>query len=387
METPTVSGHTGNLYKDRGASPVSRSPVAQKRVILLCVAALGLGLLAARWIDRLRYEEFTGHLQARAFNLSSGRPARLARVLVHPGDVVTKGQPLVLLEDDNVPSRLAAKQREISTLEIEWARSKAELEVELERQNRDISNDIFEARIMRAKVIREELIAPLPNPFSAEAAEKEAARISIVLPELPDFLTEDPVGVQTAGAQELPSESSRAVKPARPELELCDDRIRELERMHRELPAKINKAMGVDLAESRLNNARAELAAIETEQRQLTLTAEVAGLVGIFHKQVGDRVESDEPIVQLLDDEQPFLLVHIPSPRIADFAPGTVLELTFPGGLRGKGRVVEIPPQTTGISEDGSSGAPTMICVHVDPVGALWPNVSFGSQVGVRRKR
>ena len=110
-------------------------------------------------------------------------------------------------------------------------------------------------------------------------------------------------------------------------------------------------------------------------------------MVGVFHKEVGDHVAAFEPIVQLLDEEQPYLVVQIPSSRISDFSPGTLVDLKFPGRKAGKGRVVEIPPQTSAIPEEGATGPETKIAVHVDPVGTLWPNLPFGSIVNVRRPR
>jgi multidrug resistance efflux pump len=109
-------------------------------------------------------------------------------------------------------------------------------------------------------------------------------------------------------------------------------------------------------------------------------------MVGVYQKQPGDRVTAWEPIVQVLDEEQPYLLLQIPSPRIADFAPGTEVELRFPGGRKGKGRVEDIPPQASPLSGEGST-TETTITAHVDPVGALWPEIPFGSVVEVRRRR
>jgi multidrug resistance efflux pump len=145
--------------------------------------------------------------------------------------------------------------------------------------------------------------------------------------------------------------------------------------------------MGVDLAQSRLVHARAELARLEAQRKELTLVAETSGMVGVFNKEVGDHVSAHEPIVQLLDEEQPYLVLQFPSPRISDFAPGTLVDLYFPGGKLGKGRIEEIPPQTSPIPVPGGTGADSVITAHVEPVGQLWPNLPFGSEVEVRRKR
>jgi multidrug resistance efflux pump len=168
--------------------------------------------------------------------------------------------------------------------------------------------------------------------------------------------------------------------------ELCAQHIEELEKINRELPEKVSRSMGVDLAVARLSHARAELARLESQQRELTLVAETSGLVGVFNKDVGDHISAHEPIVQLLDEEQPYLLVQFPSLRIADFAPGTLVDLRFPGGKKGQGRVDEIPPQTSPIPVRGGTGSDVVITAHIEPVGPLWPNLPFGSEVEVRRR-
>src|SRR5262249_34873912 len=104
-------------------------------------------------------------------------------------------------------------------------------------------------------------------------------------------------------------------------------------------------------------------------------------------KKAGAHVSPQERIEQLPDEEQPSLLLQIPSPRISDFSPGTVVELRFPGGKKGKGRVEEIPPQTSPIPSESSGSNGTVITAHVDPVGPLWPNLPFGSVVEARRRR
>jgi multidrug resistance efflux pump len=145
--------------------------------------------------------------------------------------------------------------------------------------------------------------------------------------------------------------------------------------------------MRIDTEQARLQFARQELALLEREQSKLTVRALGNGRLGLFLKQVGERVTAQEPLVQLFDEERPFLLVQIPSERIADFTPGTELELVFPGHRIGWGRVGEIPPQTS--QATGANGAlgTTLVDVHVMPLGGLWPELPFGSQVVVRRPR
>jgi multidrug resistance efflux pump len=335
------------------------------QIILFSILALAAGIAATVGFEHLRYERFPGFLQARMRNVVAARDAQIAEILVTPGSLVTAGQPLVRLHDAAFDQRLEAKKREIEALEIELAQNQAKLEVELDWRRKNILERIFEARLKRIEALRREIDSPVAVGFGRENGWNA------------------PPALLDAG-------QPGALKPetARPtEAELCTQHIEELEQISRELPAKISRSMGVDLSRARLAHAQAELTRLESQQRELMLVAEVSGLVGVFQKAVGDRVAAHEPIVQLLDEEQPFLVVQIPSPRISDFAPGTVVELQFPGGRTGKGRVEEIPPQTSPVSLDGGRIGETVITAHVDPVGALWPSLPFGSVVEVRRLR
>jgi hypothetical protein len=231
------------------------------------------------------------------------------------------------------------------------------------------------------QALRHEIDAPLAVDFGRENGWTVPSALSTA---------GQPATTVTDRPKASSSQGNGASSPAAgplSEAELCTQHIDELERINRELPAKISRSMGVDVARARLAHAQAELTRLESQKGELTLVAEASGLVGVFQKAVGDRVLAHEPIVQLLDEEQPFLVVQIPSPRISDFAPGTVVELQFPGGRSGKGRVEEIPPQTSPVSLDSGRIGETVITAHVDPVGVLWPSLPFGSVVEVRRLR
>jgi multidrug resistance efflux pump len=359
----------------------SAPPPSRLRIALFSILALAAGTAATIGFEHLRYERFPGFLQARMRNVAAARDAQVAEILVTPGSLVTAGQPLVRLQDAAFDQRLEAKKREIESLDIELAQSQARLEVELEWRRKNILERIFEARLKSVQALRHVIEGPLAvdfgreNGWSAPSALSTAGLPATAVTDRPKASSSQGNGASTLTAGPLS------------EAELCLQHIEELERMSRDLPAKISRSMGVDLARARLAHAQAELTRLESQKGELTLVAEASGLVGVFQKAVGDRVLAHEPIVQLLDEEQPFLVVQIPSPRISDFSPGTVVELQFPGGRTGKGRVEEIPPQTSPVSLDSGRIGETVITAHVDPVGVLWPNLPFGSVVEVRRLR
>lgn len=353
-----------------------RLPTSRRRVILLSVLSLTAGLAATMWYEQARYERFTGFLQARLRTVAAARDAQVAEVLVTPGTVVMAGQPLVRLKDIAFEQRLEAKQREIESLEIELSRTQALLEVELEWRRKEILKEIFDAKMKSTQTSSRKGLVPTGN-----SANKRGGWGSAVG-------SDDRSSIQQVGGDQPGVNGAGEPSPLPlTDAELCAQHIEELERLNRELPDKISRSMGVDLAKARLAHARAELARLESQQRELTLVAEASGLVGVFNKEVGDHVAAHEPIVQLLDEEQPYLVLQFPSSRISDFAPGTLVNLHFPGGKKGQGRVEEIPPQTSPIPTPGATGSDTVITAHIEPVGPLWPNLPFGSEVEVRRKR
>ena len=345
---------------------------AGNRAILLTALALAAGIAATFWFERLRYERFPGYLQAHSRSVSAPRDARISEILVKPGTVVSAGQPLVRLQNSGLDQRLEAKQREIESLELELAQSQARLEVELEWRRKNILERIFDAKLKCAQALRHEIESPLEfNASRIGTWDAPAAVLSV---------RKHPLIERTLGETD-PTQTTDS------EIRICLNHIQELERMNQDLPEKVSRSMGVDLVQSRLAHAQAELARLEAQKRELTLVAELSGTVGVFRKNAGEHLSASEPIVQLLDEEQPYLLLQVPSRRISDFPPGTIVELRFPGGQKGKGRISEIPPQTSPVSGENGMIVETVITVHVEPVGTLWPSLPFGSAVEVRHKR
>lgn len=365
-------------------------PAPRSRIILFSLLALAAGVGMSVWLGKLRFERFPGYLQARLQTLSAGREARIAEILVAPGTVVAPGQPIVVLADKELEQKLQLSRQEIQSLEIELSRTKAALEVELDIQRRDILDRIFATKCRSAQLMRQQFIGSPENSLSSRIATrfKSEAQPPVTFVTRSSQLFEDVSrGDQAHGSRSASVNRNVPARALSVEMELCIDHVAQLEKMSQELPQKIARSMGADLAQARLDHAKAALTVLEKQQKELTLVAESAGMIGVYHKQVGDHVTAHEPIVQLLDEEQPFLMVQVPSPRISDFAPGTVVELRFPGGEKGKGRVETIPPQTSDVPDETGVKSETKITAHIDPVGKLWPNIPFGSVVEVRRKR
>ena len=366
------------------STPESRPTGMRRRVMLFSLVSLATGIGLAYWVEQARYEKFTGYLQARSRTVAAACEAEVAEILVSPGSVIMAGEPIVRLKDRSLIQRLEVKRRDVESLEIKLSQSQAKLEVELELRRIDLLDRLSEAKLKAAQASRKpgNSIAGLPSSLRG-GWERSAQPVSDRRTKLASTNRDS---IKQAGATIASAEEPTSASPVS-EYELCVQRIQELERANRELPGKIGRMMGVDLDQANLDHAKADLAKLESQQQELTLVAETSGTVGVFQKSVGEHVAPYEAIVQLLDEETPYLMVQIPSARVADFEPGTKVELKFPGKVRCKGRVTEIPPQTTSIPNDSSEAGGTKISVHVEPSGALWPSLPFGSTVEVKRAR
>src|SRR5438067_1560123 len=123
----------------------TRFPGSRRRVVLLSVLSLAAGIAITCWFEHVRYERFSGFLQARYRTVFSVREAQVSEVLVSPGTLVMAGQPVVRLKDTAFEQRLEGKRREVESLEIELSQTRAKLEVELDLKRHDILDRIFEA--------------------------------------------------------------------------------------------------------------------------------------------------------------------------------------------------------------------------------------------------
>jgi biotin carboxyl carrier protein len=170
------------------------------------------------------------------------------------------------------------------------------------------------------------------------------------------------------------------------QLKLCEQRLTELDALKTQLPGEIERAAGVDVVTARLTQAVEELSQLEAEAETIELTATAWGTVGMFQKQIGDRVQKGDVLVELLDEDRCHLELHVPSRHVVDFAAGTEVVLLFPGGETRWGKVHSVPPQTirSPRKTTGKNGLDALVTIRVDPIEKLWPSLPIGSAIEVK---
>ena len=362
------------------------------RLLPLAAIALFAGLGAATWIAHAGEVSMTGFLRAEQFVVYAPRAGRVERVAAKTGDSVKPQQMLLVLADGALDREIAAKSREVTSLEasLEQCRAKADVQITLELKSLD--QVLHRTRLDSAEFLREHYSATFQHiawrNFAKEAATGRMLAIAPSAMSDPDrvfgalvndpIVTPEEVRVRAVMRQEDARNASEVKKA---EADLCDQHIQEIQKLRKNLPEQIRKAAGVDVAEAKLAQATDQLSSLHQQKGAMTVTAPGHGLVGSYAKQAGDPVSAGEALVMVLDRERPFVEVEVPSRDVKRLQVGQMIYLEFAGEER-TGRVETISPQ----AHRRDQSAESWIAVRIRPAGRLWPEVPIGSSVSVRLK-
>ena len=360
------------------------TPTQRSRIVLLFGLALTAGIGLA-WVFELSGQRsYPGSLEARTTVVTSNRPARVQDVSVKAGQSVVPGDPLFRLIDTPLEDRLIGKRREIAELEAEITRIKASVEVDLAWRRRELQSEIFETQLKEAALSQEKLnkqveqlawkdhLTNIDSNIGPMLAEVDHPFRSISL----DLHQPDDRRLQAMLREDAAAASAETLAT---QVALCEQRLRKLESLENELEIKIRASSGVDVAEARLNGAKQELAALNGQFKELTMTSPTYGTVGDVKLQPGDRVPNGGTLIEILDETQPRVVAQIPSGTASKMRQGAKVTLIFPTNQQRIGIVASIPLQTTTIA--GSSES--FVAVKIEPAGKLWPKSAIGSGVKV----
>jgi biotin carboxyl carrier protein len=366
---------------------VPPAPTLRTAVILLTAVAASFGLTG--WIDATHSTSFTGYLRAQTTSVLATQDAVLQKQLAETGSVVEESQPIAMLQNGRLPERLVVQQREVARLRTELAQREAQAAVELAWRSKEIDDDILQTRLKSAGLLRDHFAQQVREMAWQDFIKQHDA--------LADASSGDEVVKSLIYSSRVPDETriramlqhddaQNAAEAHTVQLKLCEQRLTELDALKTQLPGEIERAAGVDVVTARLTQAVEELSQLEAEAETIELTATAWGTVGMFQKQIGDRVQKGDVLVELLDEDRRHLEVHVPSRHVVDFAAGMEVMLLFPGGERRWGKVHSVPPQTIRSPRKtiGKNGLDALVTIRVDPIEKLWPSLPIGSAIEVK---
>jgi multidrug resistance efflux pump len=363
-------------------------PAPLGRALLMAALALLAGWGSMVWLDNQGTTVFTGIVHAPLQSVTSPVDGRVVEFTAEAHDLVHKGGPIAILEDRHFVGRVNEQRSEVARLQDELAQAEARAEVDLAWRLKDLQAEIHQTKLKAADLLRQRLMRDVENlawgelrngsewPVLLASAEEIFSTIND--PRLPS----DELRIRAALREEAARNASEVLTA---QIELCDQRLSELRELSLQLPNKVRQAAGISRALTKLAAVQQQLGHLESQPALVTAAAAAYGVVGVFRKQIGSPVAQGETIVDLLDLDNPFLVVHVRSRELDQFSVGKEVSVEFPGRIKRTGVVHSIPPQT----EDGRSTATavegeTHVRVRIDRTGKLWPEVPVGSTVDVK---
>lgn len=369
---------TASSLADSGTTDYPASPW---RVVLFGVVALVAGVAFVQIATGRPGVSFRGQVTARMIPLTAAHDGVLVHRLADEGDAIRIGDPIFAISNSALMKKRQRLEQQIAQLEVDLERTLAQAELDLEWRIKDVDAEIFTARLQSADLLEEKyryemekvaLTDVLTSNSMALWTPKNSVFDSIVMQD-----AENQHGRLSAVLHAEAASNSAEVCSA--QVEMCEEQVKSLEALRNSLPERVRRSAGVDAVERQLEQARNELALLSEQEPQTTITSPVIGQVGVFLRQPGEFVRMGDRIVEIFDDVKRFVVVDVPSHEAARFTVGSQCPLTFPGNAQRTGRVTRVAPQAIA----SASGGETVVRLHLEPAGLLWPHVPIESQVTV----
>ena len=354
------------------------------RTLAICFGALLAGAGVAVWIERHGEVRFDAYLEAHTTPVTAEHPGRVATLAKHEGERISIGDPLLSLTDSQLIQEISAQKDEVARAEIHVSQCLAEADLDLQSRTNEIDQRIVDYQLRSASYLKEKFDFELQKSMLTDVLEgNQTASLKDA-----DFLFKAlvvegglPQVERMTTALKLETVNN-ATDVSAAQIEICEQQLKRLEDGKLTLPATVRCKAGVCAAESSLARSKALLERVEGRRTDLTVASTAVGKVGVYRVQVGDHVQPGQTIVELLDDARRFLRVEVPSSKISALAVAQGINVTFPGGAKRTGRIESISPQA--IPTDANShGAESLINIHVEQTGELWPDLPVGTRVDV----
>jgi multidrug resistance efflux pump len=170
------------------------------------------------------------------------------------------------------------------------------------------------------------------------------------------------------------------------QVELCQSREDSLKDSMKKLPSEINLAFGIELLKAKIDQSKVEKTELQKIADEREIKSSVHGRVGSLTIKYGARVQKDERVGEIIDEQCRFMLTPVPSSEVPYLREGEIVGLVFPGNKKSQGVVRKIPMRVMSLAEGQEYVNETdpLVEVRIDPTNdSIWPSVPIGSAVKV----
>ncbi|MFV0446164.1 MAG: HlyD family secretion protein [Planctomycetaceae bacterium] len=359
------------------------APAPPFRLLVLATLALGLGVGAARFLETRGDRPVAAYVQVRTTFVTADRTCRVLQLQQAAGDRITIGDPLVAYADADLEQQLVSIQQHIETFQKELCQAEARSRLELAHCQQSLDDRICQVQLQmtdyrqsrtESEMKRSVLAELLASKQSALWGNGDSLHIKSILF---DQIWPNSERLQTSLQLETYTNQSELLAA---NIQICETRLESLRSMRSGIGEQVRESCGVPLTALKLEQAQQQLKRLEERQTQLSVVSPAVGQVGVYRSRPGDVLQPGDPIVELLDDSQRYLVAEVPSTRITEFKVGRTVSLIFPGNELRQGRVSRVAPQAGPRSADDPLSDP-LVQVDIEPAGRLWPTVPIGTRI------
>ncbi len=357
-------------------------------LIVVAIAAIS-GLYVTSILKKETATKYVGYLAAETSVVVADRQGKIKELHVTQGDEVEPQKLVATLIDLEQSQQVKAIQAALKQNIAKIEQAEAAIDIELTWRTRAIETDLHRTQLESAGFLKKQLDLKMEvlalNKLSSQKPSNNVIAQSAFIP----ISQSKPKTEQQQLESFLKLEANRnATEVVETQLAICEERIERLNDIAKTLPEKVKRIHQLQTLKNEQQQLKKQLAVTEEKQATIKLHTSTYGTIGIVHRNVGDKVQAGEPIAMLLDQQQRYLVVHVPSTEIDKFTSAKTAEakvlLTFAGGITRSGLIHSIPPQAEKMQDGTATPSVQVVKVRVIPYGKPWLSVPIGSQVDVR---
>jgi HlyD family secretion protein len=370
--------------------------------ILAAIVVLGAAFAIWNFSGQPGAIVISGVIEADDIHVGSKIGGRVLKVVAREGQTVKGGEPLVLLEPNEMDASLAQAQAELRQAQAKYALMTAGSRQEEIEQS--------EAAVKLAQAELDQLISgPRQQEIDQTAAEWQAAKSQAVnaqkfLQRMEGLVKRELVARQEYDdAVAKADEAEQKMKAAREryDLLLAGTRKEEVERGRQRLAeadAKRRQILSgfrkeeIAQAKSAMEAARARVDLMRTQLEETVIKAPVDALVETLDLEPGDMVGAGKPVATLLRTGSLWVRAYLPEARLGFVQPGLKVAVrvdsfpgkSFAGVVRRVHRQGEFTPRNVQTQEERALQVFQTEVVLDDPDHVLRPGMSADVTIEMR---
>jgi len=375
--------------------PATTEPACSRfRLWSIALLSISLGIATNRWMYANSNLAYTGTLQVKSTAVRAPVEGILQSWVVEEGAQVDPQALLCKLTDDKLEREIQSQQREVARLEARLITLQAEVDVKLHNHLRDLDGDIYATQLQTADLLQKKYFHEIEVMAWQEAraqkkteklTEEKFASLEPVINSLPASSRNSEELTDSKIDNLLKEEAAvNAVEATAAQLEICSQRLKELQLQKTRLLEKVKQANGLSEVEIQLSQAKAELEELKRRQLHQQVYSNDQGTITNYRHRPGEQIAAGEVIADLYQMNEAYIVAHIPCSAMQKFELESTVKCLFPNGEKRTGVVTHVAITTQQVTNTVQENTPT-VPVRIEQTGALWPSIPVGGRVSIIR--